>query len=361
MPRILRITIYTLILTACTPTPTTPTQNTFYALRITPPTLLEFSTDLTTVTREIPFSFPLDCGLFDIFPAPRGTFLAIELSCSFGQTVLFLDVETGSTTKAFPESDSHFLAWTNDGKAVFLKVDSLGHPQIIRMYPDGVRDFIPITELTYDLAPKPNSHDFTFTFSRGLGFGSEIFLARQDGRIVQQLYADTFNYIAYARWSPDGKKIAFIKIPDSQTPFTIGELWLMDVDGSNPHMLSEADAGHGYAANWSPDGRQIAFVMRENADDPNASQSAQALISNIYIVNVETSEIKQVTHFTEGRAETPHWSPDGNSLVFQSVLNGRMVLQVVDVARVRNGPNESSGETRPILAEPACCPGWMRK
>jgi Tol biopolymer transport system component len=87
-------------------------------------------------------------------------------------------------------------------------------------------------------------------------------------------------------------------------------------------------------------------------DDPNASQSAEALISNIYIVNVETGEIKPVTHFTEGRAETPHWSPDGNTLVFQNVLNGRMDLQVVDLA---------SGEIKPILAEPACCPSWMRK
>jgi Tol biopolymer transport system component len=93
-------------------------------------------------------------------------------------------------------------------------------------------------------------------------------------------------------------------------------------------------------------------VKRENANDSNASQSAEALISNIYIVNVETGEIEQVTHLAEGRAETPHWSPDGNTLAFQSVLNGRMDLQVVGVV---------SEEIKPILAEPACCPGWMRK
>lgn len=353
MSRALRIANYAIffLLISCTPTPSSPVTNSLYVFRFSPPALIQLSQDFQ-ILEELPFTFPPDCGLFDIFPAPRGTLLAVELSCAFGQTVLFLDLETGSAIKAFTEADSHFLAWTNDGKAVFLKVDSLGNPRIVRASTSLSAEIIPITELTYDLAPKPGGYDFTFTFSRGLGFGSEIYLARQDGRVVQQLYADTLSYIAYARWSPDGKKIAFIKIPDSQTPFTIGELWLINADGSNPHKLAEADAGHGYAANWSPDGTQIAFVKRENGNDPAASQSAEALISNIYIVNVETGEIEQVTHFAEGRAETPHWSPDGNTLAFQSVLNGRMDLQVVGVV---------SEEIKPILAEPACCPGWMRK
>jgi len=353
MPRILRIADYGILvlLIACTSTSLPPVTSTFYVFRFSPPALLHLSNDFQ-ILEELPISLPSDCGLFDIFPTPRGTFLAIELSCAFGQTVLFLDVETGSVTKAFAESDSHFLAWTNNGKSIYLKANSIGNPQIIRVYTDGTRVLIPITELTYDLAPKPVSNDFTFTFSRGLGFGSELFLARQDGRVIKQLYADPMNYISYARWSPDGKQIAYIKIPDSQTPFTIGELWLMDADGSNAHKLADVDAGHGYAANWSPDGTQLAFIVRENDSDPGANQSAEALISNIYTVNVETGEVKQLTHFTQGRAETPHWSPDGNTLVFESVLNGRMDLQVMDI---------SSGEIKPILAEPACCPSWIRK
>jgi hypothetical protein len=359
MSRILCITIFALFLISCTNTQQAPTQNTFYAFRITPPTLLEFSPDLSTVAREIPVTFPPDCGLFDIFPSPRGTFLAVELSCSFGQTVLFLDPETGSITPAYPEADSHFLAWTAKGAAAFIKINSAGTPQIVRTYPASTTpsaplsaDFIPITELTYDIAPKPDSFDFTFTLSRGLGFGSELWLAKQDGRVVQQLYADQSNYIAFARWSPDGNQIAFIKIPDSQVPFTIGELWLMDADGSNARKLADADAGHGYAANWSPEGRRIAFVVRENAEDSNADESSEALISNIYIFDLATNEIAQVTEFSEGRAETPQWSPDGNMLFFLRVVNGRMELETADLL---------TGEVKALLTEPACCPSWMRK
>jgi Tol biopolymer transport system component len=170
--------------------------------------------------------------------------------------------------------------------------------------------------------------------------------------MVQLLYADPLNYISFARWSADGKQIAFIKTPDSQTPFTIGELWIIKADGSNASKLADVDAGHGYAANWSPDGSRIAFVLRENMEDVNANESADALISNIYVVDIATNEIVQVTNFSEGRAETPHWSPDGNSLFFTRVLNGRMEVQVKSLLTT---------EIKALLTEPACCVSWMQK
>ncbi len=112
---------------------------------------------------------PPNCGLYNIFPAPVGQFLLVELSCPNGQTVLFLDIKSVSVSQPVTDADSHFLAWTPDGKAAYLKVDTLGNTQVIRAYTNGDKDFIPITGWTYDLSPKPDSNDFTFTFSRGLG------------------------------------------------------------------------------------------------------------------------------------------------------------------------------------------------
>ncbi len=349
------------LFSSCSPTPQAPPTNILNVIKLNPLALLQFSEDLTPIT-ELPLSFPSDCELYDIFPPPRGTTLAVELSCSFGQAVLFLDTETGSVTQAFPQADSHFLAWTANSTAIFLRVDSAASPRIVRVNVNTLNaENIPITEFTYDLSPKPDSFDFTFTFSRGFGFGSELYLAKNDGRIVQFLYADSLNYISFVRWSPNGKQIAFIKIPDSQTPFTTGELWVIDADGNNARKLADADAGHGYAANWSPDGGRIAFVFRENTEDVNANESADALISNIYIVDVTTKEITQITNFSEGRAETPHWSPDGNSLFFTRVLNGRMEAQVKSIGRVGDEPYRDPDEIKALLAEPACCVNWMRK
>ena len=364
----LLITSFLFLLSSCTPTPEPSLETTLLVYRFNPSAFLELSEDFQ-LTKEIPFSIPPSCGLFNTFPAPVGEFMAIELNCPSGQTVLFLDTstsastgsaqwlsagsETGYVSQAFAESDSHFLAWTYDGKGAYLKADSLGNTHIVRVSADDkTNEFIPITEFTYDLASKPDSRDFTFTFSRGLGQGSELWLATYDGKVVQQLYADKFNYISFARWSPDGKQIAFIKIYDTQTPFTVGELWIMDADGSNAQKLADADAGHGYAANWSPNGKSIAFVVRANPEDENANQSSDALISNIYIIDVETGMSTQITHITEGRAETPFWSPDGNTLAFDVVINGRMNVSIADVA---------SGAIRSLITESTCCPAWMRK
>ena len=126
----------------------------------------------------------------------------------------------------------------------------------------------------------------------------------------------------------------------------------MNSDGSNSHKLADADSGHGYAANWSPDGQRIAFVVRENLQGENANQLSDALISNIYTVDVETGELKPVTNFTEERVETPLWSADGNTLAFMVVLNGRMNVSIADMF---------SGEIKLLEAESACCPAWMRK
>jgi Tol biopolymer transport system component len=280
------------------------------------------------------------------------------LNCPNGQTVLFLDTSSslragsGSVTQPVTDSDSHFLAWTSDGEAAYLKIDSLGSPKIIRAYTDGDRDTLATDEFTYDLSAQPDSQNFTFTLSRGLGSGSEMYFAKSNGRSKELLYTDPYNYLSFARWSPDGTQIAFIKTPDSQTPFTVGELWVMKADGSNPRKLADVDTGHGYAANWSPDGERIAFVVRQNPEDASADQAADALISNIHVINTLNGELTQVTHFTSGRAETPLWSSDGNTLAFNVVVNGRMEVQIADIA---------TGEIRSLITEPACCPAWMRK
>ncbi len=350
---------------SCQATPTPPLQTSFIIYRFDPPAFIEFSEDFQLV-KEIPFAIPPSCGLYNTFPAPVGKFLAIELSCPNGQTVLFLDVETGAAIQPVTASDAHFLAWTRRGESAYLKVDSLGDPRVILADVAGGEAQVPITEYTYDLAVNPVNDDFTFTFSRGLGYGSELWLATRGGDVVEQLYADQFNYISFARFSPDGKQIAFIKIPDTATPFTVGELWVMGADGSNARKLAEADAGHGYAANWSPDGRRIAFVVRDNLDDGTVDESADDLIGNIFIVNVEQGALKRVTQFLTGHTETPFWSPDGNTLAFTTVMDGRMTVFIADVATAGVGMPDPTGSFNPVEIVPlgvdsACCPTWIQK
>jgi len=342
------------LLAACTPAPAPSVSQALYVFRSQPPAILQISEDMGSIAREIPFSLPPDCGLLNLFAAPRGGMLAVELSCEFGQSVLFLDTASGAVWPAFTEADSHFLAWDAVGKSIYLKVDSSARPRIVRVNSSGTAEFVPITEFTYDLAVAPDNRRFTFSFSRGMGLGSEIWLARGDGKVVSQLLADPASYISYARWSPDGSRIAFIKIPDSETPFMVGELWVMDADGSGARFLAKADAGHGYAPAWSPDGALIAFVVRENPGEARADFDAGALVSNIYLVDLEAqgSRAGALTQFEAALVEAPAWSPDGTLLAFDVVLNSIINLRVAEVL---------SGEVRSPLNAAACCPAWLGK
>jgi len=150
-----------LFLLSCTPAPQTqqaPLQSSLYIYRFNPPALIEFSEDFQLI-KEIPFSIPPNCGLFNIFPAPVGKYMAVELNCPNGQTVLYLDTsrsadpESGFVIQPVTDSDSHFLAWTPDGQAAYLKIDSLGNARVVRTDVNGAQELIPISEFTYDLAP----------------------------------------------------------------------------------------------------------------------------------------------------------------------------------------------------------------
>ncbi len=93
-------------------------------------------------------------------------------------------------------------------------------------------------------------------------------------------------------------------------------------------------------------------MLRENPEDKNADQSSEALLSNIYVVEVESGTVNQVTSFDNVRVETPFWSPDGNTLAFSMVLNGRMQVQIADML---------TGEIGSLSTESVCCPAWLRK
>ncbi len=340
------------MLTSCSAPAKTATAVSLYVFRLRPPALLQLSAD-HQVVREIPVGIPDGCAVGNVYAPPIGGTLALELSCSFGPAVVWLNTDTGEARQPVTNSDSHFMAWAPDGQSAYLKVDSVNRPHIVRAAIGGGIKDVPITELTYDLGPEPRTGaDFLFSFSRGMGLGSEMWIARSGGNVVRQVLADAHNYLAFARWSPDGSQIAFIKIPDSATPFTVGGLWVMEADGSGARKLAETDAGHGFAEAWSPDGKRIAFVVRENPEDLQADQDAQALRSNLAVLDVQDGTETKVTSFENARVEAPAWAPDGNSVAFTVVLNDKMNVYLVDA---------SAGHGLPVSAIPVCCPVWVQK
>lgn len=148
----------------------------------------------------------------------------------------------------------------------------------------------------------------------------------------------------WARWSPDGKKIAFVSDRTGED-----QIYLIDQDGSGePEALTTGFQVMLYEPKWSPDGKRIAFsdkdgklfvltvadkTVKEIADDEfgfirdhvwsaNGGHLAFSMSNlngyrSIYIWSVEDGELKRITddYFDE---YNPAWDVEGNYLYYLS-------------------------------------------
>jgi eukaryotic-like serine/threonine-protein kinase len=107
------------------------------------------------------------------------------------------------------------------------------------------------------------------------------------------------------RWSPDGKKIAFM----GHGPGKPWRIYLMAVGGDYPGQTTEGDVD-GADPSWSPDGRSIAFngVLQSEGQQP------------IRILNLSTRQMTVVP----GSAGMlgARWSPDGKFLLAEGSVSG---------------------------------------
>jgi TolB protein len=294
------------------------------------------------------------CDVFGLHDSPNGHWIAVDLGCASGSHTLLIETATDQTRPAEPEPwrESFFLNWSPDGDSFLLRVDPIGDDLILLVNAQSGRFQQMDTPLfTYDVAFSPDGKRVLYAISRGLGFGSEVWMMDRNGRHREQVISAPAHIIAYPRWSPTGEALTYVRMPDSNVPFTVGELVLADGNGRNERVIGPADAGHGYPPVWSPDGRQVAFVVRENPESAAADIAALYLESNIYIAGAASGDVQAVTPFEGALTDSPTWSPDGAWLAFSTDARGIADVWLVEVA---------SGAVQQVTQNAAAhCPVWL--
>ena len=144
-----------------------------------------------------------------------------------------------------------------------------------------------------------------------------IYVVNVDGSGLVKLTNEAAGDLS-PRWSPDGKRVAFSRV---------GAIYVMDSDGTNVQKVTEpkpetdappCEAG-GFLGTWSPDGKQLTFY----------AASATRGLGQVCIVDVDGSNLTVVASEPPGYHVEPAWSPDGEWIAYRSIRDDNHEIYIV--------------------------------
>lgn len=143
------------------------------------------------------------------------------------------------------------------------------------------------------------------------------YVREHDGNFLQMTRNPESNGISdtVPDWSPDGARIAFSAARDMHG--IEYDIYVMDADGGNRTQLTHTGHSHvSSAPDWSPDGTKIAFFSRAYEDIGEAGYSHFG--SDIYVMNADGGDLRNLTQDDQYRNMNPAWSPDGAQIAYCS-------------------------------------------
>ena len=157
----------------------------------------------------------------------------------------------------------------------------------------------------------------TILYWTGTWTAMKMFASNLDGSGARQL-TDGSGVVWGARWSSDGKRIAF---GDRDAKGDL-HVFVVAADGSGRRPVTGAahPSVREQMPAWSPDGARLAVQA-----------GARGEPAHIWVVDVATGAGRKLAPHTEPyQDEVPAWFPDGQRIAFQSDRTGRMEIWVMN-------------------------------
>ena len=125
----------------------------------------------------------------------------------------------------------------------------------------------------------------------------DVFTAPIENGPTRNLTRSSDAHDKWARWSPDGARIAFVSDRDGED-----EIYVVAQDGAgSPEQLTDGGEAMRYAPEWSPDGGHLAFGDKDG---------------KLYVLDVESRATTLVADEANGQVRDYVWSPRGGYLAF---------------------------------------------
>jgi WD40 repeat protein len=144
----------------------------------------------------------------------------------------------------------------------------------------------------------------------------------ENGDLVREIPFPTLGEILNPTWSPDGNSIAFSAITGGDT-----DLFVYDLNTNSERQLTN-DPFADLQPAWSPDGRRLAFVTDRFS---SRLENLHAGEYQLAIFDITSGQIQPVHTFDVGKSINPQWNADGRRLYFVSDRDGISNVYVVNV------------------------------
>jgi Tol biopolymer transport system component len=111
--------------------------------------------------------------------------------------------------------------------------------------------------------------------------------------------------------SPDGEKIVFSAYKEGTRPLEVN-IWTIPAEGGEPKQITRGLDQDRYPC-WSPDGKRIAFLR-------GTPKSKDDMVMNIYTVPAEGGEVRQLTTEADRvNYASIKWAPAGDRIAYYSL------------------------------------------
>lgn len=217
--------------------------------------------------------------------------------------------------------------WSPDGKFIYFASDRGGSMNIWRLA---------IDEETGEVSGEPESVTTPSMYVRHLAFS-------RDGKTLAYIRYETHSnlqsiafdpekletvgevnmvtsgnkQLSMPAMSPNGEEYVMRSFPT----LTTEEIAVFSRDGSNLRLLTN-DKFRDRSPRWSPDGKQIAFTSDRSGK------------YQVWMINADGTDLRQITFSEKTGAVSPIFSPDGSRLAFSEIDGKNQSPFVLDLAKM---------------------------